>query len=260
MKEISFEDSKQVRLEIMQAIDKFCREHNLRYYLAFGTLLGAVRHHGFIPWDDDMDILMPRPDLERFIESFKVTPLYRVITNQDDEGNYYGFARVVNTETEAYLGKRKIPGINVEIYPIDGAPSDDSMFERFVKKLYAYRKRETLLIRIMSGLTRRNLWPFRSLNPPMYKHFCKKYKTFGSQYSYNKSDSVIVAFGNPYKLNRLPMEWFASSIELEFEGCKFYAPIGYDAFLESVYTDYMQLPPVEKRVPAHGFTYYWNSK
>ena len=65
MKEISFEDSKQVRLEIMLAIDKFCREHNLRYYLAFGTLLGAVRHHGFIPWDDDMDILMPRPDLER---------------------------------------------------------------------------------------------------------------------------------------------------------------------------------------------------
>ena len=95
-KEIGFEEAKKIRLEIMIEIDRFCRLNNIKYYLAFGTLLGAIRHKGFIPWDDDCDIMMPREDLERFLYTYKPNDRFETLSFKDKRGLFYGFACLVD--------------------------------------------------------------------------------------------------------------------------------------------------------------------
>lgn len=257
MKQITFEEAKQIRLEIVLDIDKFCRAHNIKYFLAFGTLLGAVRHKGFIPWDDDMDIMMPRPEMERFINEYKGNEHYEVISNKDGRGLFYGFARVLDKRTCTLEGRWALPGVNVEIYPIDGAPATVEDQEAFFAKQPKYRKRERIMIWYVDALLRRNLWPFKKIQCFVTKYLCNKYEQYVSTYSYNESAKCIILSGNPYKLKAIDKQVFEKSIDIEFEGFLLSAPIGTHDFLTIQYNDYMQLPPIDKRVPSHGAQYFW---
>ena len=125
-KYIDSEESKRIQLEILDGIDRFCTQRGLRYSLAYGTLIGAVRHKGFIPWDDDIDLMMPRPDYDRLRKEFQADGLYLVdLADRDD--CVETFLKVCKSGTvmvDKNFG-RELWGVNVDVFPVDGAPSED---------------------------------------------------------------------------------------------------------------------------------------
>lgn len=151
--ELTLEEHKQVQLDILKFVDAFCEKEGLRYYLSDGTLLGAIRHHGYIPWDDDIDIQMPRPDLFKLIETFNKkcgNGRYRLIDPQEAIAQHY-MVKIIDTETvkiEPYLNYRHgFLGVDIDVFAMDGCPEDEAEFRRWGKeirrynKAYMYRKR-----------------------------------------------------------------------------------------------------------------------
>lgn len=126
MKELSVEETQKVSLEILKTVAHICKTIGVRYCLIYGTLIGAVRHHGFIPWDDDLDIMMPRPDYERFLSYFKKHQSeykHLELFNHDENANYpYMITRISDSRYQINMDNEKPYGMGVfiDIYPYDG--------------------------------------------------------------------------------------------------------------------------------------------
>ena len=137
MKEISFEESKKIELDILLAVADFCDKHNLTYFLAYGTLIGAIRHKGFIPWDDDIDIQMPRADYDKLIATFEHENLKLVAPGTPM--SKHSCVKIIDTRTvkkEPHLKyKAGYLGIDIDVFPIDGAPSDEAEYNAWYDQL-----------------------------------------------------------------------------------------------------------------------------
>ena len=132
-KPITLEERKKIQLGMLDEIDSFCREHDIRYSLAFGTLIGAIRHKGYIPWDDDVDLIMPLPDMLRFKKEFKSDKLAYV--DLDTVPHYeYHFSRICYLPTYSKTGVlEKSYGVNIDLYPVVGMPDTEDEIQRFLK-------------------------------------------------------------------------------------------------------------------------------
>lgn len=252
-----------VLLEILKVVDKFCKEKGLRYSIAYGTLLGAVRHKGFIPWDDDIDILMPRPDFERFVSEFGKEPgaRYRCLYNTENENERFMhfFAKVHDSWTVSHQGdfvKYRF-GLNIDVFPVDGKPEDVNVQKKMERMLSTCSHRLNIC-----GTKFRLFNIHQPLIPKISAHLhCEQYwldkmrKTM-SQYDFDKcamSGSVSVRYNGLREIFDRSM--FENYTELEFEGFRFSAFSEWDKFLKQQYDDYMQLPPENKR-KTHNITAY----
>lgn len=147
MRQLSDKEIHDCLLNILKDVDEFCRQNGLRYSLAYGTLIGAVRHHGFIPWDDDIDIQMPRPDFERFIREYGREPgaRYRCLYNtvNEEERFQHFFAKVHDTHTVCVQGKSVVYkfGVNLDVFPIDGRPDDTREQRKMERQLSSWAHR-----------------------------------------------------------------------------------------------------------------------
>lgn len=259
MKEIKdIEELKKVELKTLLVIDKFCKEHNLKYYLAYGTLLGAIRHKGFIPWDDDIDIMMPREDYEKFLDAFDIDG-FKCVSYRDKD-YVYPFAKVYDAKTKLIeAGSLKIEiGIYVDIFPMDNVPNKNE--KQFRRKIHYYQAllfnknsktegNNSFLSKIFYCLTR-FLGFFCSANG-----LAKKIEKVCTKTNEKPSDNIaVLTWGE--KGEKYPVSAFEETVEVEFEGYKFPAPKDYDLALKVVYGDYMQLPPEDKRVSNHNFQAY----
>lgn len=253
-----------IQMGILRTVDRFCKENGIRYSLAYGSLIGAVRHKGFIPWDDDIDIMMPRPDYERFIASFAAEGL-RLLDLCKDGTTGETFVKVMKEGTmiaDKLTGGREVWGVNVDVFPIDGAPSEG--LEEFYNRMDRKRKTLSRILpyykQIRSG---KALWFFK------YCYHRLRFPYFHSPlYLKNDIFSTIKAF--PFESSEIAGIYFATEktrtftrrevfekyISLPFEDGAFSAIAEYDSWLRSVYGDYMQLPPEEERVPHHQNDYY----
>lgn len=259
-KEISLKELREIQLNILDKIDAFCRELNIRYSLGGGTLLGAVRHKGYIPWDDDIDIMMPRPDYEKFIESFDgVYRNLKLSTYKNDPKCCKPFARIYDTRT--YMRETlQVIGINVEVFAIDGLPSTEeeieSFFDAFDKEIH-YLCRSTNYIGVTGYLLtaikyciKRMLYPSRAKAVDRFQRFISTYDFETSKYA----ASVVGA----YRLKEvMPTEVFKKYIDVDFEGRRYMAISGFDSYLSKHYGNYMELPPKEKQISMHTFKAYW---
>ena len=263
MKEISIDESREIQIKILEEVDKFCEMNNLTYYMSYGTLLGAVRHKGFIPWDDDVDIAMPYPDFIRFCSEYSGT-VYKVNHWTIQPDFYCNYAKIEDTRTlllEETVLQYKI-GINIDIAPIIGLPNEleeaQKYFRRiaFVRKLLTlkkmkYRSGRDPLKQLMMFISRipLGLISNRTLNM-VIDSLCKRYRYSESKYV------ICVGSFNPVK-EIIEKKRLGSPTRLEFEGHSFWAPSGYDEWLTCMFNDYMKLPPKEKRISHHTFRTYW---
>lgn len=265
MRGISVDELKSVELEMLKFIDKVCKKEGLRYFLCGGTLLGAVRHQGFIPWDDDIDIFMPRPDYEKLIELTKDSKEYRLLSEVDD-GYYYNFGKLVDKRTllvEQQVNPIDGMGIYIDIFPVDGMPETptecDTHFRELDKirnKINGFSQEKPILRKnLIAYLNSWNLYignKKRNLSKEQ-----SEYKVLALQYAYDDSSNVYATGGSYKKKDIFPKEWLSDGTELEFEGKKFCAPSQYDKYLKQLYGDYMKLPPKEKQITHHMFKAYW---
>lgn len=255
MKQLNQDEIHERLLGILKEVNRFCTANGLRYSMAYGTLLGAVRHKGFIPWDDDIDILMPRPDFDKFVATFGKEPgarwrcLYNTVN--DNERFIHFFAKVHDTRTVCRQGKfeKNKFGLNIDIFPVDGKPEDVAVQKKMERKLSSWSHRLNIcgtkfdLLNFHQPLLSKI--EAHAMGP---EYWARKCDTLMRSYPYGSSrlaGSVSVMYNGLREIYDISM--FESYTELEFEGCMFKAFSQWDKFLVQQYGDYMQLPPVSKR-------------
>lgn len=261
MKEIGPVESRKIMVDILNDVASFCDSHNLKYYLGYGTLIGAIRHKGFIPWDDDIDIHMPRPDYETFLRLYRKSGKYSLFTPHD-QGCYIMWTKVYNPKTirrERYVDYKryKLIGVDIDLFPMDGQPEDWKEYKKITDKRILLH---WFITRGVMPITMGNLKEFlvasfcRLFNP---SKLIDKYIKDAVKYPY--LDSKYVGFPDclcPYG-DRHRREVFDNRVKVQFENGEYWAPAGYDEYLRNLYGDYMQLPPVEKRKSTHSSKDYW---
>lgn len=250
-------------LKLIKVLNKFisiCQDNNLRYVLGYGSVLGAIRHNGIIPWDDDIDVCMPRPDYERFID----------ICLQMDDGEYEAY--IIN-ETDGYnepyikfadkrtslLYHRRTPyvcGVMIDIFPMDGATDIDNEWKKDSDKYnryhYLHQGFITLTHRLESIKSKGKRYAFISLFITPIRSFLlswiwKRMQMIEQKYSYDESGYVAFyhrVYG--YK-DRIPKKWIEETMLHKFESIEARIPQEYDDYLKYFYDDYMQIPPIEER-------------
>ena len=269
MKRIEEEELKKIQLEILKYIDKVCRSNNISYTIAYGTLIGAVRHKGYIPWDDDIDIILLREDYEKLLnilykENDKSN--YQIMSLKEED-YYYTFAKVCDKRTklvERNWGEIQGLGVYVDIFPFDGWPEEgiEECFDEANKIRrniqdcmtniwYCHKKR---YMRILKYILKYNkIKKKRKNGADFYK---KQLEDFIKNYDQNTKNVGLLTSGISHPVI-VPKKVFDEYIELEFENEKFMAVKDFDTLLKLEYGDYMKLPPVEQRISNHDFEAYW---
>lgn len=256
---------KAIELDILKEFHSFCVEHQIHYFISHGTLLGAIRYKGFIPWDDDVDVLVPREDYEKLLSVYPDNIRYHLIAHEKNKDYLYPFAKLYDTSThkvENNLDNGIDHGLAIDIFPLDHWDDDlekakqeskrqrKNMFRLGLSKLQKPDSRHPAK-RFVKGIL---MIPCKLRGSAYYVEKliqgAHKPDQTGSRYMGGKAWNV---YG---ERDILPAEVFEEAIELEFEGERFFAPIGYDAFLTSLYGDYLPEPPVEKRKTHHSFKAY----
>nr|WP_319473866.1 LicD family protein [uncultured Sphaerochaeta sp.] len=264
LKPVNQQEMRDIQLQILEAIDLFCKEREITYFLTHGTLIGAIRHNGYIPWDDDIDIAMPREGYEEFLKSFSHDSI-RIYSLQTSRNCRYPYAKAYYTHTAVFEGafqKYSEYGVNIDIFPYDYLPEPTKQRKKLLQRTHFWQ------LILKTKLSR--ISPIMTLKQNVVIFF-GKILLFPVQSSVLARRIVTLAEVNREKTSRMGcLVWgygeresaetsvLVSTQAWQFEGRSFLVPLGYDALLTSMYGSYMELPPVEKQITHHDFKAYWN--
>lgn len=255
------QELRDIQLDILDWVADFCNSHNLRYFLSSGTLLGAIRHKGYIPWDDDIDLYMPRKDYNDFVKIFHDSTDTLELKYQGSQKYLYTFAKVCNKHTLLLEDEVKgfELGINIDIFPVDFV-SDNINTRKTLwwwkKKLYRIRRAKLQNTNFLDS--KFNYMCYRHVPIPLWLIDKLIHKLFQDNKPTNTMCNLTES-GGRYDgcFSRQCIE--GEPVEVEFEGKKYKAMHGWQEYLEATYGDYMQLPPENQRI-THNFSAYFLDK
>ena len=246
-------------LEVFIEVKKICDKHNIRYFATGGTCIGAVRHNGFIPWDDDLDIAVPINDFERLTELCKkeLPKPFELFICPDYKHNPNPFIKVHNTQT-TFIEKYELDypddykGVFIDIFPLAGVPSDTKerkSYNRKLKLLIALNDKWHYSLSKCPGKKGMLLWILTCpLRPFVSRRFwADKLYEFYNKYDFDSFDYTGCTWSPEIERLTFPKSWFEGYTELPFENSSMRCPIDYDSFLTHHFGDYMQLPPESER-------------
>lgn len=253
-----------VQLQILIDYMAFCKEHHLRYFVSGGSLIGVMRHKGFIPWDDDIDVMMPRSDYNKFVKLKNEYPKdYFLVDHETDPKWHFNFAQFVDNQSEIIVHMNEKPRmckIWIDVFPLDGMPNNALLRWLHIKRILAYR----YLIQIPNIRTQVDT---HRVGRPFYEkcvikllHYIplgkfinfdsvlKKMEKALEKYDYDKSGYVGNMLGKYREREVVPHNYFGQGKAMDFENIQVCCPDEPDLLLKHLYGEYMQLPPVKDRV------------
>ncbi len=262
---LTLKEIQEIELQVLLRFKDICEKYNLRYSLAYGTLLGAIRHKGFIPWDDDIDVMMPRPDYLKFVAVFDEeckNEKYGLVSMHNSHEYFAPLAKMFDDSTQViqqYGQIEKTPyGVYIDIFIVDGLPLE--------REELLYKRAEK--IRFKWGMANRKLFKRKSRN---FLTFCggvalsliykmhgyikyrDEYDALASSTDFETSDSVaVIIYGEGLKKEKMSVAEFEDLSEVEFEGHLFKTVRTPRDYLDKMYGDYMKLPPIENQVSKHS--------
>lgn len=257
MVELSLKERKELSLEILQYIKKVCEDNCIHYYLAYGTLLGSVRHRGFIPWDDDIDIWVPFDEYRSLMNILSNSKRYELLdfTSGDKWKGYFSklsdpSTTIVDNSNNCSIKR----GVSVDIFPLynyDRSSLKSSKMNKYVGKLkmisnYYNKQYASFAKRLYCRTMLLFFWDYNKIIRELFALNDKL-----------SSSNSLACLGSIYNSkDRYDKEWFNSFKEMPFENCFFVVPNNYESVLTKLYGDYNQLPPVNLRVSNHNVKAY----
>lgn len=268
MEKVKLEDLKQIALQGLKHFADFCEEHQLRYYLAYGTLLGAVRHKGFIPWDDDIDVWMPREDYDRLVQTFTSeigNDDWELVSFENNKDYYHDWAKLCHKHTvliPSSFNNSQRNGIFIDIFPQDttSTTTDRQQFLDIFNRIKHEHKMRIKYFFLSRDFDSRMKNSIKYCISKLMILICgnprKYFFKYADQLRQTKAQDTTW-YGAVNYIDTQKKEWFDETIKMEFEGMLFCVPKEYDKILTSRYGDYMSLPPESERVTNHVQTAYY---
>lgn len=269
MRVITLKEMQEIELNLLLELDEVCKKHSLRYYMDGGTLLGAMCYEGFIPWDDDIDLKMPRPDYEKLLTLQSEFPDYIRMDAPSREHCEYTMLKLVDDRTvlkEQNGNSVKTTGVYLDVFPMDGHPDNELEYKKHIQKLqqlnslfhfslddFKQMKESVLLVsRIKGYLYSRIFSPWK-----LYQ----KLTVLAKKYDYESADYVGLLIEGNVKKERFEKAWLEPGFTLEFEGYQIPAPSGYKKHMEIFYGDHVTKSENYHNLPQypsqHHHEVYW---
>lgn len=271
MKEILTDEMRQIQLAILQFIDRTCRENNIEYSLGGGSLLGAIRHKGFIPWDDDIDIMLRRDEYERLIDVLSPNnsnSQYK-LWHYSNRATYQPCAKLYDNRT--ILGRSSDHmwtgvGVHVDIFPMDILPSDELERTNFMKQMQS--KAEDLVSTGFPAFVSGSKWEYAIarffLRAPRFlkyhgknKEIALEYDNMSKKYDHTQANEIGFLASRYFDKEHFPKKLFDDYEDTVFENLKPRKIKNHSRYLKQIFGDFMQLPPENKRVTHDFYTWYW---
>lgn len=267
MKVIELEELKSIQLDIIGALHEFCINNNIKYSLACGSLLGAIRHNGYIPWDDDIDVYMEREEYKKFINYFPTNYKKKYVFACLETNNQWHipYGKLYDNRTIMIENAKDwLPiGVNIDIFPVDAVPDKEGMWNNYNKVRIFLRD----IIRFKESKPHKRNSFFKNIAiilARMIMHFISRrfHAKIISWYSqlFNTKKTANRLFENVqgiFQKKPFDKKDFEETILHKFEDRELLIMKGYDHYLKCGFGNYMQLPPIEKRVSHHNFQAYW---
>lgn len=264
-KEINIEELRSIQLSLLDSFHKWCHKNHINYSLAYGSLLGAVRHKGFIPWDDDIDVMMTREDYNRLVSiyNYEDCPAHtKVLSLETDKQYVLPFAKIIDTRTAMIENDSSncVTGVYIDIFPYDFVPNNK------IKRMCRCSIQKTLFIfkdfkLVKIGFPRRSI--FKNAALAIGKLFLLPFsvrcisKCLEKVAVMSKESTSYICDAASFLQAIFPSSLFMEYTEIPFEGKQYRIIKNYDRYLSTIYGDYMKLPPEEKRVTHHEFKAWW---